>query len=221
LNSNVRLHSHDVKYGSGSGQQVIFYECNIIKTEIVNFFIQSVTAVRNADDHNSYWQLRPKIHSTKAVARGLVFIIFAFDRLTYIYSRNIYSQPVKCGESFRLFHLSTKRNLHSHLFQSPLSNNQEVSAFGENGEGDDGDNWIIDCEDDFWRRDEPVRIKHELTNKYLHITGDTYGRPINGQFEVSCYPYANQLNLWKVMEGIYIKPSSDQHINNEYNHTEL
>jgi dolichyl-phosphate-mannose--protein O-mannosyl transferase len=134
---------------------------------------------------------------------------------------NKFRQPIKCGESFRLFHLATKRNLHSHLFQSPLSNNQEVSAFGENGEGDDGDNWVIDCEDDFWRRDEPVRIKHELTNKYLHITGDTYGRPINGQFEVSCFPYANQLNLWKVMEGIYIKPSSDQSINNEYNHTEL
>ncbi|CAJ0946181.1 unnamed protein product, partial [Mesorhabditis belari] len=35
---NTRLHSHDVKYGSGSGQQ-------------------SVTAVQNSDDHNSHWQL--------------------------------------------------------------------------------------------------------------------------------------------------------------------
>ncbi|CAJ0584165.1 unnamed protein product, partial [Mesorhabditis spiculigera] len=33
-----RLHSHDVKYGSGSGQQ-------------------SVTAVPNSDDNNSHWQL--------------------------------------------------------------------------------------------------------------------------------------------------------------------
>lgn len=35
-----RLHSHDVKYGSGSGQQ-------------------SVTAVKNSDDINSHWQIFP------------------------------------------------------------------------------------------------------------------------------------------------------------------
>ena len=51
--------------------------------------------------------------------------------------------PVKCGDTIRLLHIATRRNLHSHLFQSPLSNNQEVSAFGENGDGDEGDNWGI------------------------------------------------------------------------------
>ena len=40
--SAVRLHSHDVKYGSGSGQQ-------------------SVTGVDSSDDHNSYWQVRGKM----------------------------------------------------------------------------------------------------------------------------------------------------------------
>ena len=55
-------------------------------------------------------------------------------------------EPVKCGEVIRLQHLSTKRNLHSHLFQSPMSRNQEVSAFGENGLGDTGMlfNYFID-----------------------------------------------------------------------------
>lgn len=137
--------------------------------------------------------------------------------ITKAYERG---QPIKCGEQIRLFHLSTRRNLHSHLFQSPLSNNQEVSAFGENGDGDDGDVWIIECDDDYWRREEPVRIKHHLTKKYLHITGDTYGRPISGQMEVSCYSYANQGNLWKAAEGIFIKPSSNDS-SNEYQHTEF
>jgi dolichyl-phosphate-mannose--protein O-mannosyl transferase len=105
--------------------------------------------------------------------------------------------------------------LHSHLFQSPLSNNQEVSAFGENGEGDESDHWVVECDDDFWRRDDQVRLKHELTNKYLHVSGDTYGRPINGQMEVSATSYANQLNLWRVAEGVYIKPSTP---NNESDH---
>ena len=46
--------------------------------------------------------------------------------------------PIKCGSVIRLTHLNTNRNLHSHHFQSPLSRNLEVSAFGENGEGDEG-----------------------------------------------------------------------------------
>ena len=46
--------------------------------------------------------------------------------------------PIKCGQTVRLMHLSTRRNLHSHHFQSPLSHNLEVSAFGEDGEGDEG-----------------------------------------------------------------------------------
>ena len=114
--------------------------------------------------------------------------------------------------------MQTGKNMHSHNVRSPLSQRNEVSGFGDDGEGDDGDNWIVDCDDDFWQRSHSVRIKHELTNKYLHITGDAYGRPINGQLEVSCFSYANQLNLWRVLEGIYIKPNEQQ---TDYNHTEL
>ena len=49
------------------------------------------------------------------------------------------SNPIKCGQTIRLGHAATKRNLHSHHFTSPLSHNLEVSAFGENGEGDEGE----------------------------------------------------------------------------------
>lgn len=42
--------------------------------------------------------------------------------------------PVECGQEIRFEHLTTSRNLHSHHFTSPLSNAQEVSAFGEQGE---------------------------------------------------------------------------------------
>lgn len=166
VNTNTRLHSHDVKYGSGSGQQ-------------------SVTAVKNADDHNSFWQILSPI---------------GFDQVNR-------GEKVKCGSNIRLLHLSTRRNLHSHLFLSPLSNNQEVSAFGEDGKGDEGDTWTVDCDaDDYWRRDESVRLQHKATQKYLHVSGDVYGRPIQGQYEVSCFQYRNAYNLWKVQEGVYVKP---------------
>jgi hypothetical protein len=45
--------------------------------------------------------------------------------------------------------------------------------------------------------------------RYLHVSGDTYGRPIHGQKEISCYAYANSQNLWKVDAGVYIRPSSE------------
>ena len=35
--------------------------------------------------------------------------------------------------------------MHSHNVRSPLSQRNEVSGFGEDGDGDDGDNWIIEC----------------------------------------------------------------------------
>ena len=52
-------------------------------------------------------------------------------------------------------HLRTRKNLHSHNYQSPLSQKQEVSAFGDDGEGDDGDLWevrfLTEILDDFRR----------------------------------------------------------------------
>ena len=99
------------------------------------------------------------------------------------------------------------RNLHSHHFSSPLSHNLEVSAFGEGGEGDEGDHWVVVCNEKYWRRDGKVRIKNVVTESFLHVTGDQYGRPIHGQREVSAFPSPNDMNQWQTLEGIYIKPS--------------
>ena len=69
-------------------------------------------------------------------------------------------------------------------FGSPLSNSQEVSAFGEDGEGDTGDVWKVVCEGDFWRRDDIVMFKHSDTGVFLGASGHTFGRPIHGQMEI-------------------------------------
>lgn len=161
----VRLHSHDIKYGSGSGQQ-------------------SVTAVSDTTDKNSFWQIKGKEDSQ--CERGT---------------------PIKCGSTITLLHVATRRNLHSHNFQSPLSHNQEVSCFGEDGDGDAGDNWVVVCSTQQWRRNEAVRLKHVATEKFLTVTGDVYGRPIHGQKEVCAHSTASQNNYWKSMEGVYIKPN--------------
>ena len=50
----------------------------------------------------------------------------------------ISGEKVLCGDSIRLEHVLTRRNLHSHDFQSPVSGRSEVSCFGEDGNGDGG-----------------------------------------------------------------------------------
>lgn len=62
---------------------------------------QSVTGVASSEDSNSYWSVRGT--SDAACSRGT---------------------PVKCGQTIRLTHVNTRRNLHSHYFASPLSSNQ-------------------------------------------------------------------------------------------------
>jgi len=170
---SVRLHSHEVKYGSGSGQQ-------------------SVTGVEDSDDHNSYWALRGK--NETACNRGT---------------------PIKCDEVIRLHHLSTDCFLHSHLFPSPLSQNQEVSCFGKNGVGDTGDYWSVLCytnagPGDTWVKDTEIRLKHMDTGTYLGTSGKSYSRPINGQREICTLPSANsQRSLWVVKEGVYVQPTDN------------
>ncbi|KAK2111502.1 Stromal cell-derived factor 2-like protein [Saguinus oedipus] len=202
---NVRLHSHDVRYGSGSGQQ-------------------SVTGVTSVDDSNSYWRIRGK--TATVCERGT---------------------PIKCGQPIRLTHVNTGRNLHSHHFTSPLSGNQlptthllccqlifqsrfpytstfsqnwpEVSAFGEEGEGDYLDDWTVLCNGPYWVRDGEVQFKHSSTEVLLSVTGEQYGRPISGQKEVHGMAQPSQNNYWKAMEGIFMKPS--ELLKAEAHHAEL
>lgn len=115
--------------------------------------------------------------------------------------------------------MATKRNLHSHHFQSPLSGNQEISCYGEDGVGDSGDNWEVVCSGDGWLRDYPVKIRHVDTNAFLSVSGRTFGRPINGQMEVIGSGNPQHACDWTVAEGIFIHPRDLKDHSNV--HTEL
>jgi len=47
-----------------------------------------------------------------------------------------------------------------------------------------------------------------LCFRYLHVSGQTYGRPIQGQFEVSAVTTKSRANQWKAMEGVYVEPDT-------------
>jgi len=180
LAHKIRLHSHDVKYGSGSGQQ-------------------SVSGVSTSEDVNSHWVIKGS--SEKDICKR--------------------GEPIECGQKIRLEHLTTHRNLHSHHFSSPLSNDQEVSAFGESGVGDSGDVWKLVCDGDYWDRDEKVMLRHEDTGAYLGSSGHTFGRPISGQMEIVGRRSPDSYTDWKVQEGIFIQ-KSDFNPNKSYGvHDEL
>ncbi|XP_026273162.1 stromal cell-derived factor 2 [Frankliniella occidentalis] len=163
--TKVRLHSHDVKYGTGSGQQ-------------------SVTGVEEKDDSNSHWVV--KAENGKQCIRG---------------------EPISCGSIIRLEHLTTNKNLHSHLFPSPISNKQEISAYGSNGDGDTGDNWKLVCDGSFWDRKQEVSLKHVDTDAYLGVSGRQFGRPISGQAEVVGEFSISSTAQWIAMEGLFIHKS--------------
>ena len=117
----------------------------------------------------------------------------------------VVGEPIKCGSVIRLTHLKTRKNLHSNSdtqrdVPAPLSRwNNEVNAFGKDGEGDSGDNFQVEClhrrgegKKGVWVTDTRVQFRH-VNSRYLlsSTTKAKYNQhncpncPIHGELEVS------------------------------------
>eukprot|EP00008_Paramoeba_atlantica_P005885 CAMPEP_0201479900 /NCGR_PEP_ID=MMETSP0151_2-20130828/4528_1 /ASSEMBLY_ACC=CAM_ASM_000257 /TAXON_ID=200890 /ORGANISM="Paramoeba atlantica, Strain 621/1 / CCAP 1560/9" /LENGTH=232 /DNA_ID=CAMNT_0047861611 /DNA_START=6 /DNA_END=702 /DNA_ORIENTATION=+ len=160
--TGLRLHSHDVSYGTGSGQQ-------------------SVTCFDGQSDSNNYWIVRAQ--------------------------HGDYCNPgdrIAQNSIIRLKHKNTGHWLHSHNHRSPLSHEQEVSAFGEEESGDSGDNWNVIFTSPFWSRKSKFRLKHVDTGKFLHSSRNhKFSNPIPGQREVAAVSRRSAENVWTTGEGIF------------------
>lgn len=65
---------------------------------------------------------------------------------------------VPVNTAFRLEHIATSKNLHSHKDRpSPTSRQQEITLYGEMGLGDDNDDWLVELSD---LNPDHVRIRH-------------------------------------------------------------
>ncbi|KAH7822091.1 putative stromal cell-derived factor 2 [Monocercomonoides exilis] len=179
-----------VTYGSSIKLQHISSKHRLHSHEVPygqGSYQQSVTGYPKGDDPNSLWLV--KAENGKTYKRGT---------------------PVKCGDEIRLEHVSTKRNLHSHNFKSPISSQQEVSCFGDKGVGDSMDNWKLICipnkhNNDIWNRGAPVMLQHVATKKYLFAhKSNMYNPPLTNQIEVTAFDNADDAeNKWKTAEGVY------------------
>jgi len=172
--TGFHLHSHDLKYGSGSNQQ-------------------SVTGMSDSNDYNSLWTLKH--------ANGDPY--------------KLPSEKIKCGDVIRLEHVLTRKNLHSHDFHSPITGRSEVSCFGEDGNGDGGDNWQIVCDDA--REGAALKgytkfyLQHSETKRYLYTDNrNSFNQrncghhcPIMGQLEISCEGRQSNEAKWRITSGLF------------------
>jgi dolichyl-phosphate-mannose--protein O-mannosyl transferase len=108
-------------------------------------------------------------------------------------------QVVRHKDTIRLEHVNTGRNLHSHQgVPSAITSQQEITAFGFEGEGDPNDNWQMIClKGNSWLENERVRLIHVNSKVALHSHN---GRcdPIftAGQQEVTGYGARDENDFW-------------------------
>jgi len=109
---------------------------------------QMVTLKPSNDSHSSLWLVREAYDPEHTVPC-------------------VTATPVKCNSIIRLTHVQSNKNLHSHSYKSALASKQEVTCFGEGGNGDASDNFEVICRGKFWEKDVEIMFQHVETKKYL------------------------------------------------------
>lgn len=142
---------------------------------------QQVTAFEGADD-NDWWVVKVP-HGQPDGSRA--------------------GQPVRDGDIIRLEHALTRRNLHSHHgIPSPVTRQQEVTCYGNNGIGDDNDNWRVEIEGGgSLDSNKRVRLIHVNTNYALHSHfGHSHPQWTMNQQEVTCFGGRDNNDWWSLSE---------------------
>ncbi|KAJ8941353.1 hypothetical protein NQ314_010416 [Rhamnusium bicolor] len=121
------------------------------------------------------------------------------------------------GDLIRLEHIATKRNLHSHKEQAPITKKHyQVTGYGENGTGDANDVWritIIGAQNgaDVTAVSSKLKFVHYLQSCILTTSGKQLPKWAYEQQEVSCNPNLRDPNgVWNVEENIFEKLPNGQ-----------
>lgn len=136
--------------------------------------------------------------------------VWTFDRQRFSapYDKNeTETEFVTDGARYRLVHLNTGRNLHTHPHRAPVQANAwEVSGYGDAKVGDPKDDWIIEIVDQKGPEDETklhpltssFRLKNAEMGCYLSQTGNTLPQWGFRQNEVACVknPFKRDKRTW-------------------------
>jgi len=139
------------------------------------------------NDNNNKWEVKP----------------FDSDPLDWHESND--AVLVKHGDQIRLEHVNTGRNLHSHMEKAPITmNHMQVSAYGENGDGDRNDFWIVEVVggkegDPIETIASNIKLVHKNVECALHLSGKQLPAWASEQGEVTCNRDLNDVsNHWNI-----------------------
>lgn len=129
------------------------------------------------------------------VTNDTIWIVKGADSLGENYPRGL---AIRHGDLIRLEHELTRKNLHSHSKPSPLTNQQEVTAYGIAGTGDGNDDWVIDLgELGEWQFGKPMRLDFRGTGMVLHShSGHSHPILTAGLQEVTAYRRGDANDPW-------------------------
>lgn len=124
-------------------------------------------------------------------------------------------EKIPYGSRIRLSHLTTESNLHSHDVRSPLSNQQEVTGYGSTGQGDTGDDWIVQPfrgSSKYWEKGQYVHFQHAETGVYLGSTTQAqftsrncgHNCPVMDHLEVFGRNAKDAFTKWVSNVGVYL-----------------
>ncbi|KAI5959153.1 PMT2 [Candida pseudojiufengensis] len=170
------LHSHVQQFPEGSKQQ-------------------QVTTYGHKDSNNNWIFQRPRGQPFYDPSGNKTDIEYIFD-----------------GMHVRLMHPQTGRNLHTHEIQAPVTKTElEVACYGNLTIGDNKDNWIIEIAEQASNEDKmrlhplttSFRLKNEVMNCYLGVTGATLPQWGFRQGEVACFknPFKKDKRTWWNLEN--------------------
>jgi dolichyl-phosphate-mannose-protein mannosyltransferase len=115
-------------------------------------------------------------------------------RKEQVYNNITEVEFVNNGDTIRLIHLNTGRNLHSHEIAAPVTNvHFEVSAYGNQTLGDDNDYWVIEVVSDIHTKTNRIRslttslrLRHKVIGCYLRSANRVLPEWGFKQIEVTC-----------------------------------
>lgn len=110
-------------------------------------------------------------------------------------------QEVSNGDNFRLEHVATQKNLHTHTHPAPLTGASqfEVTAYTHAGPGDGDvfDNWSLLGEGGKWKFGVPFRLRHTSSGRLLHSHGAANLQLTAGLYEVTTVVHGDLNDLFE------------------------
>ncbi|KAL5980287.1 hypothetical protein ACLOJK_028195 [Asimina triloba] len=190
--TKIRLHSHDVPYGSGSGQQ-------------------SVTGFPNVDDSNSYWIVKssPDLSAKQGdpIKPGTIIRLQHMRTRKWLHS-HLHASPISGNLEVNLFHL-----MYYNYFCGTVKTSYALTKdFGLNGVQHltTITKLHIEGTGKTWKQNQKIRLQHVDTGGYLHSHDKKYTRIAGGQQEVCGVRDKRPDNIWLAAEGVYLPITGSQ-----------